>query len=229
MNISDRAQQLIWIKFDQKVRNHLLHLQILLHHAVRSIRDVVHYNVEVDLFGFVTVSVEWLAHFNAVRVVKHLQYLQLSILVSLVLEHLLDGHGLSRFRDGGLENHAKRSISNDFLSVICETLLYTQREKELEVSNGGGIIWRMGRRAFYYLQRVACFCVYPGLLSPSYPPIYANNFKCESNRLWISSEQNCWVWLLVYWLIRRHTHSDFSICALAELKRVLTIYLNWSK
>ena len=39
--------------------------------------------------------------------VEHLEDLKLSILVPLVLEDLLDGHGLASLRDSRLENHSE--------------------------------------------------------------------------------------------------------------------------
>ena len=105
--------------------------------------------------------------------VKHLQNLQLSILVSLVLENFLDGNCLASFRNGSLEHDPERPISNNFLGIICETLLL---EKKIEVSNvklghNKAIDYLKGLKAGAHLQRVACFCGYPGLSSPSCPPI----------------------------------------------------------
>lgn len=54
--------------------------------------------------------------------VEHLQDLQLSVLVALILEHLFDSDSLASFCDCGLENDAKGPISNDLLSVISEAL-----------------------------------------------------------------------------------------------------------
>ena len=85
----------------------MLHFEILLHHAVRCVWYVVHDDVEVDFFGFVAVSVEGLAHFDAIRVVEHLEDLQLSVLVPLVLEYLLDSYSLSCLSNRRFEDHTK--------------------------------------------------------------------------------------------------------------------------
>ena len=57
--------------------------------------------------------------------VQYFQNLQLSVLVALVLEYFFDGHSLSCLRNGRFENHSKGAISNNFLSVVSETLLIT--------------------------------------------------------------------------------------------------------
>ena len=126
VDVGDRAQQLVRVQLHQQVRHHLLHLQVLLHHSVGRVWDEVHDNVEVDLFGLVTVSVERLAHLDAVGVVEHLEDLKLSVLVALVLEDLLDGHRFARLRNRRFEHHAERTISDDFLRVVCEALLNTR-------------------------------------------------------------------------------------------------------
>ena len=54
---------------------------------------------------------------------EHLQDLELSVLVALVLKHLLDGNSLASFRDRGLEDDSKGPIANNLLSVVSEALL----------------------------------------------------------------------------------------------------------
>ena len=71
VNIGDRPHQLIRIELDYQIGNHLLHFEVLLHDAIGCIRDVVHYDVEVDLVGLVAVRIEGLSHFDAIWMVKH--------------------------------------------------------------------------------------------------------------------------------------------------------------
>ncbi len=123
MDVSNRSEQLVRVKLDEQVGHHLLHLQVLLHDAVGRVRNEIHHNVQVDLVLLVTIRVEGLAHLHTVGVVQHLQNLQLSVLVALILEHLLDGDCLACLRDRGLKDDAERAISNDFLSVVSEALL----------------------------------------------------------------------------------------------------------
>lgn len=63
--------------------------------------------------------------------VQHLEDLKLSVLISLVLEYFLDGHCLSRLSNGSLEDHTKRSISNDLLSIVGKTLLETIQNSQV--------------------------------------------------------------------------------------------------
>lgn len=71
MDISNRSEHLIGVEFDEKGWNHLLHLQVLLHHSVDSIRYEIHDDIEIDFIRLVPVCVERLPHFDTVRVVKH--------------------------------------------------------------------------------------------------------------------------------------------------------------
>ena len=127
VNVSDRAQQLVAVELDDQVWHHLLHLEVVLHYSVRSVLDVVHDNVQVDLVWLLAVGVEGLTHLNAVRVVQHLEDLQLTILVALVLEDLFDGNSFASFCYRCLENYAKRAIANDFFSVVSERLLLQKK------------------------------------------------------------------------------------------------------
>ena len=123
VDVSQRSEGLICIKFDEQVRHRLLHLVIVLQNPVYCLWHVVHYHIQIDLLGLVSICVERLPHFDAVRVVKHFQNLQFSVLVSLVLEHLLDGHGLTSLCDCRLEYYTEGPIPDNFLSVVGETLL----------------------------------------------------------------------------------------------------------
>ena len=118
MNISYGSQQLIRVDFYQNIWYHLLHLKILLHNFVHSFRDIVHHNIQINLIRLVTISIKWLPHFNAIRVVQHFQNLKLSIFVSLVLKHLLDCHGFSCLCNSCLKYNPKWPISHNFLSIV---------------------------------------------------------------------------------------------------------------
>ena len=97
MNICTRPHELVRVKLNQQRGYHLLHFEVVLHDFVKSIRNEVHDDVEVDLIRFVAVSVEELSHLNAVGVVQSLQNLELSVLVSLVLEYLLNCYHFPSF------------------------------------------------------------------------------------------------------------------------------------
>lgn len=123
MNIGNRTQQLIGVKLDQKIRNHLLHFQILLHYTIGRIWNVVHDDVQINFIWFVPVCVERLAHLNAVGVMQHFENCQLAVLVALVLENLFNGHSFACFSNNGLEHHTERTITDNLLRVVCEALL----------------------------------------------------------------------------------------------------------
>lgn len=129
MDIGNGSKQLVGVDLDQQVWDHLLHLQVLFHDTVCGIWDVVHHHIKVNFLWLVSVGVKRLTHFDAVRVVKHLENLQLSVLVALVLEHLLDGHGLACLRNCCLEDDSERTVSDDLLRVVREALLTIQIRK----------------------------------------------------------------------------------------------------
>lgn len=124
MYVGYRSQQLIGVHLYQQVGNHLLHLKILLHYAVRRIRNVVHNHVQVYLIWLVAVRVKRLPHFDTVRMMQHLKYLKFSVLVALILKDFLNGDGLASFSDDGFEHNTKRPIPNNFLRVVSKTLLH---------------------------------------------------------------------------------------------------------
>ena len=124
MDICNSTKQLVRIEFDQKIRNHLLHLQVLLHDSIDCVRNIIHDYIQIHLVRFVTISVEGLPHFYAIRMMEHFKDCQLPILVSLVLEYFLDGNCFTRFCDGSLEHHAEGTIADNLLCVVGETLLY---------------------------------------------------------------------------------------------------------
>ena len=100
----------------------MLHLQVLLHHSVESVRDEIHHYVEVDFIRLLSISVEELAHLHTVGVMKGLEDLKLAILVALVLKDLLNSDCLSCLRDRSLEDDTERAVTNDLLSVVGEAL-----------------------------------------------------------------------------------------------------------
>ena len=114
---------MIRVDFDNERWHHLLHFEVLLHHFVDSVRDEVHDHIQVDFFRLVSISVKVLSHFNAVLMVQQLQYLEFSILVSLVLEHFLYRNCLPSFSDCRFKHHSEWSISNDFLGIVSQAFL----------------------------------------------------------------------------------------------------------
>jgi len=137
VDVGNGSEQLVGVHFDEQVGNHLLHLQVLFHDAVRRVGNEIHHYVQVHLLGLVSVRVERLAHFHAVRVMQHLQNLQLTIFVALVLENLLDRDSFPGLGNRGLEHHAERSVSDNFLSVVSERLLQAEQKEGVSRAKGG--------------------------------------------------------------------------------------------
>ena len=122
VNVGDGPHELIRIQFDDKIWHLLLHLVELLHHSVGSVRNVIHDDVQIHLIWLLSIGVEALPHFDAVRVMQHLEDGELPILVPFVLEHFFDGYSLSGFGDSRFEYDSERSITNNFFSVVSHAL-----------------------------------------------------------------------------------------------------------
>ncbi len=123
MNVCNWSHQLIRVQFNNQIRNHLFHFQILFHHSICGIRNVVHYNIQINFIWFISISIEALSHFNTVRMVQHFQNREFSIFVSFILKYFFDSYCFSRFSNCCFENYSKRSISYYFFCIICHTLL----------------------------------------------------------------------------------------------------------
>jgi len=107
MDVSNGPHELIGIKLDDEVGDHLLHFMVLLHHSVSSVRDVVGYHIQIHFIWFISIRIKALPNFNAIWVMEHFQNRQLTIFVSFVLEYLFNGNGFPCFSNGSLENHSK--------------------------------------------------------------------------------------------------------------------------
>lgn len=107
VNVSNRPHKLIRVQLDYKIGDHLFHFEVLFHYSVCGIRNVVHHDVEVNLIWLVSICVEALSHFDAIRMMKHLKNRKLPILISLILEYFLDGNSLCSFCNGCLKYHTK--------------------------------------------------------------------------------------------------------------------------
>jgi len=107
MYIGYASHQLIRVKLYEQRRNHLLHLYVLLHDSVKRVWNEVHHNIQIDLIGLVSISIEELSHLNAIGMMKSLQNLKLSVLISFVLEDFLNSYCFSSLSDGCLEYNAK--------------------------------------------------------------------------------------------------------------------------
>ena len=107
VNIGNRPHKLIRVQLYYQIWNHLLHLEVLLHHSICCIRNVVHNDVEVNLIRLFTISIETLPHFNAIWVMEHFQNGQLSILIPFVLEYFLYCYSLTSFSNSCLKHNTK--------------------------------------------------------------------------------------------------------------------------
>ena len=123
MNVSNRSYKLISVEFDQQRRNHLFHFHILFHDSVQCIRNEIHDHIQVNFIRFLSISIEKLTHLDAVCMMKSFKNFKFTVLIAFILEHLFNSDSLASFCDCSLEHDTKRSVANDFLSIVCQTLL----------------------------------------------------------------------------------------------------------
>lgn len=122
MNVGNRSNELIRIEFDEKRRNHLLHFHVLLHDSVQCVGNKIHHHVQIYLIWLLSVCVEELTHLDAVGMMKSFENLEFTVLVALILEHFFNSHCLTSFRNCCLEYDTERTVSNNFLRIVSQTL-----------------------------------------------------------------------------------------------------------
>ena len=118
--INESSEHFVSIQLHQHWRNHLLHLEIVLHNFVNGIRNVIHDYVEVHFTIAVSVGVEGLPHFDIVGLVELFEDLEFSVFVPRVLEDLLDGDWLSSFSHASLEHNPEGAVADDLLRIVCQ-------------------------------------------------------------------------------------------------------------
>jgi hypothetical protein len=84
---------LIHVELDVDKRHPLVGVAVVLKHTVQRLRDVLHHNVQEQLVPGCGRK-EAVLQADDVGVLHRTHNLQLAILVTLVLQHLLDSHGL---------------------------------------------------------------------------------------------------------------------------------------
>lgn len=104
---------MISIELDKNVGEGLLHLDVVFENSVQIFRNILHDNIEVNLIrlksqglrqkGYIfSLSVKLVAKLDDVAMVKLLHDLKFSVLISLILEDLLDSNYFASFNDSCL-------------------------------------------------------------------------------------------------------------------------------
>lgn len=120
VNVGEGPERLVCVQLDQDHWYLLLHLVVVLEDPEHGLWHVVHHDVQVDFIWLITLSIERMLERDHVGVIELLHNLQLSVLVSLVLVHLLDGDSLTVFIHGGLEDDSEGAIADNTVSIIGE-------------------------------------------------------------------------------------------------------------
>lgn len=107
MDVGKCFESLICIKFYKNDRHVLLHLVIVLKNSENCLWHVVHNNVEINLIWLVALCIKCMFEGYNIWVLEFFHNLKLSIFVSFVLIHLLDGHLLVILIDCCLENYTE--------------------------------------------------------------------------------------------------------------------------
>lgn len=123
MNISQRFEGLISVEFDQNHWNRLLVFVVVLQNSKDCFGNVIHHDIQIDFIWFVSLGVKCMFQSDNIWVKQFFHNLQFSILVPLILINLFDGNLFSILVHSRLKHNSKWAISNNSISVICETCL----------------------------------------------------------------------------------------------------------
>ena len=129
VNVSNRTQKLVRVELDNQSWDHLLNLEVLLHHAVGRVWDVVHHHVQVNFVLRVTLRVEGAAESHHVWMEKLLHDWQLSVLVALVLVNLFDSHSFTSLNYRRLEHNSKGAVADNAVCRVGEASLQSQERR----------------------------------------------------------------------------------------------------
>ena len=132
MNISEGAEHLVCVEFNEKNWDWLLHAVVVLHYSVDGLRNEVHHHVKIELLFLtnkfrvylIAFREERMSHFDDRGMVQLLHYLELSVLIALILEHFLNCDDFSCLCVRCLQN------SNSAIFSLKEPL-YFPRESPL--------------------------------------------------------------------------------------------------
>ncbi|GJN38052.1 hypothetical protein PR202_gb27060 [Eleusine coracana subsp. coracana] len=107
---------LIHVELDVDKRHSLVGVAVVLKHAVQRLRDILHHEVQEQLVPWCCRK-EAVFQADDVGVIHRPHNLQLAVLVTLVLKHLLDGHSLSRLQTLSLKDKKTNSVSIESTSA----------------------------------------------------------------------------------------------------------------
>mmetsp|Transcript_6086 Transcript_6086/g.17155 ORF Transcript_6086/g.17155 Transcript_6086/m.17155 type:complete len:342 (+) Transcript_6086:192-1217(+) len=120
VDVRTGAAHLVGVQLHEDVRHRLLHLDVMLHDTVNRVAAVLHHHVEVGLARLIPGCVEGMLQLHHIGVTQLLHDLQLAVLVPLVLEHLLDGHGLPGLDHLSLVHDPEGPAAQHALRVVGE-------------------------------------------------------------------------------------------------------------
>lgn len=126
VDVCQGSGELVDVELDVEEGHRLLGLLVLPGHGVDGLGDVLQDEVQVELFGLLPVGIEALLEqdYVGVRQLHQLLHdLQLPILESFILEHLLDRHNFPRLQLRRLKDYPERSMSYNPLRRVRNRLL----------------------------------------------------------------------------------------------------------
>ena len=120
MNISESFKRLVSIQSNIVDRNLFFHFIVMFENSENSLRNIIHYNIQINLIFFVTLGIKRMLKCNYVWVKKFFHYLELSVFVSFILINFFDCNLLTVFINSCLEYYTKWTISYYSLCVVSE-------------------------------------------------------------------------------------------------------------
>jgi hypothetical protein len=107
VNVGQRSEHLIRVELYKELWHSLLHLDVVSHHTVDCLRNVVHDDIQVNLIWLVPSGVKSMLHCHNIWMKQLLHDLELSVFITLILVNLLDGDALASLSHSGLVDNSK--------------------------------------------------------------------------------------------------------------------------
>mmetsp|Transcript_12686 Transcript_12686/g.54479 ORF Transcript_12686/g.54479 Transcript_12686/m.54479 type:complete len:328 (-) Transcript_12686:173-1156(-) len=117
VDVGQRPGHLVRVELHQHVRHPLRGLRVHLAQPVHGVRHKLEHEVQVHLLLLVR-AVEAVLQADNVRVVQDAHDLQLAVLETLILQHLLDRDDVARLHARRLEHHAEGAIPDNLDSLV---------------------------------------------------------------------------------------------------------------
>jgi len=118
VDVRNRSEHLLCIELHEDVWKALPSLNILSIQRVYGFWDVLHHHMQIYLISVLSLREIRVLQLKNIRMIQFFEDLQLSVLVSLILQYLLNGNDLSSFSNFSLVYHSKGPTTDHLFSLL---------------------------------------------------------------------------------------------------------------